>query len=48
MFLNWRFEELHYFIGVGPGGHGVEPPVRECGKLDTGGLGIRLGKVRLA
>ena len=31
-----------------PGGQGVEPPVRERGKLAIFGSGIRLGKVRLA
>jgi len=33
------------YIGGGPRGQGVEPPVRVCGKLapDTCGIKIRLG-----
>ena len=34
-------------IGDGPGGQGVEPLVREWGKLAICDCGIKLGKVRL-
>ncbi len=43
------FKNTHTFIGVGPGGQRVEPPVRKKLGLALGmsGIRVRLGKVSL-